>query len=74
MMKPTSEIRRFSFVWKRDGVLVAEQWAKTTLRVYIAAARDRRLNHGKHDAYYAKFVEFAWALRWALRHIHNKVL
>ena len=69
-MNPTQEIRRFSFLVKRDGQMEAEAWVNKTRAIYIAAARDRRLNHGKHDAYYRHFVESAYSLRWVLRHVH----
>ena len=69
MMKPTQELRRFSFLVNRDGELEARGWANKTRKVYIAAARDGRLKHGKHDMYYRLFVESAYSLRWVLRHV-----
>jgi len=68
-MNILSELNRFSFVWKRDGEVKASSWAKQTLSVYVAAARNRRLHQGKSDVYRRKFVVAAVSLRWLLRHV-----
>jgi hypothetical protein len=72
MMNPTQELRRYSFLVKRDGIVKAEAACNAMRRSYIAAARDRRLKHGKHCAYYIKYVESAYSLRYLLRRVRHK--
>ena len=72
MMNPTQELRRYSFLVKRDGIAKAEAACNTMRKVYIAAARDRRLKHGKHCEYYVKFLESAYSLRYLLRTVRHK--
>ncbi len=74
-MKLLCELKRYSFVWKRDGYLAAVSTARQGIEVYRSAAKHRRLKHGRRDAYRRLYVESAWAFRWLLQHVyplHNK--
>lgn len=62
-MAVLTELRRFSFVAKRDGHDKAIAWARQMRKVYAAAARAR----GRRDEYRKMYALSAWSLRWLSR-------
>lgn len=71
-MNPLYELKRYSFVWKRDGFPAAVSFAQQGILIYRTAARDRKLKHGRRDTYRRLYVESALSFRYLLRHVYSK--
>jgi hypothetical protein len=61
------ELSRLHTVSTRDGVPEAKEWALRTRKVYIHAARSRRLRQGRTDRFREEYLMSAFSLRYLLR-------